>query len=198
MDAANLRLSPEEMDLVLRSDWILTKNRIQQKAWQLLESLQSSQQALMPRLPHEVAAINPKISKGENYQGLPYLILDQPRYFNKTDVFAIRTMFWWGHFFSTTLHLSGSYKKIYEEKIITSLASLNDDCYICINDDPWQHHFENDNYIPVKELSLQEIQTALQKNSFIKLSSKISLEQWNTAEKKLLAQFEEYITLIGL
>ena len=50
----------------------------------------------------------PKIAKGENYLQLPYVLLDYPRCFDKENIFAIRTMFWWGNFFSITLHLSGS------------------------------------------------------------------------------------------
>ena len=66
---------------------------------------------------------SPKISKGENYKGLPWLVLDYPRYFNKEDIFAIRTLFWWGNFFSITLHISGKYKMRYEKKIIDSFES---------------------------------------------------------------------------
>jgi len=54
--------------------------------------------------------VSPKISRGENYLGLPYLVLDYPRLFRPDAVLAIRTFFWWGHFFSSTLQLSGGYK----------------------------------------------------------------------------------------
>ena len=197
MDAAKIRLSKEEMELVLRSDWILTKNSVQQKAWYFLESLQSIQQPLMNRLPAEVSSINPKISKGEKYQGLPYLILDQPRYFIKNDVFAIRTMFWWGNFFSSTLHLAGMYKERYEQKIMDAIPSLSTDLFICINEDPWEHHFEDDNYVPVNSISPMNIKTIIKTTSFIKLSRKVSLQDWENAKEILLQQFGEYINLSG-
>ena len=41
-------------------------------------------------LPAEMLFHSPKISKGENYKGLPYVMLDYPRCFGKTDIFAIR------------------------------------------------------------------------------------------------------------
>ena len=53
-----------------------------------------------------------KISKGEN-MGLPWVMLDYPRLFGQEDVLAIRTMFWWGHCFSVTLHLKGRYYGAY-------------------------------------------------------------------------------------
>ena len=150
MDTAKIRLSPEEEELVATADWILTKNRVIQKINQLLSNVQTSQQQLLQTcttLEKEVLTSSPKISKGENYKGLPWLVLDYPRSFNKEDVFAIRTLFWWGNFFSVTLHLSGKYKVQYEKKIIDSFESLKAaDFSVCINEDQWQHHFEASNY----------------------------------------------------
>ncbi len=44
MDTTKIRLSPEEAALVIRADWILTKNKILQKANHLLGALQTQQQ----------------------------------------------------------------------------------------------------------------------------------------------------------
>src|SRR6266511_3807431 len=104
MNPAKIRLSAKEMELVTNADWILTKNGIIQKVKQLLSDLLLVQEDMLhkfrPFLPAETGMSPAKISKGENYKGLPYLILDHPRYFGKDNVFAIRTLFWWGHFFS--------------------------------------------------------------------------------------------------
>ena len=104
MDKAKITLSAKEAELIANSDWILTKNEIIQKVKFLLADLQLKQQHILNLhpgiLPEEVTAIPAKISRGENYLGLPWLILDYPRLFGKEDQFAIRTMFWWGHFFS--------------------------------------------------------------------------------------------------
>ena len=64
------------------------------------------------------------------------------------DIFAIRTMFWWGNFFSITLHLSGIYKTMFAQKIIACYELLKEtDFFICVHEEQWQHHFEKDNYI---------------------------------------------------
>ena len=57
--------------------------------------------------------VEPKISKGEKYKGLPWVMLDYPRIFGKEDIMAIGTRFWWGHYFSVTLHLKGGYLRTY-------------------------------------------------------------------------------------
>lgn len=202
MDATKLRLSEKEMELVSNADLILTKNLIIQKVMHLLGLVQAQQhhylQSFSSQLTEDVFLTPAKISKGENYRGLPYLILDQPRFFNKENVFAIRHLFWWGNFFSSTLHLSGSPKKLYEEKIINSFESLSkEDFYICINMDQWQHHFDESNFMPVYKLTVTDFGKTIRNNSFIKLSKKILFEKWNKMEENFLEIFHQYISMLA-
>jgi hypothetical protein len=200
MDAAKIRLSPEEAALVLQSDWILTKNRVLQKVMQLLGVLQEAQQPHLIEagiaLPAEVIQTTAKISKGENYKGLPYLVLDQPRFFNKENVFAIRTLFWWGNFFSSTWQLSGEYKTLYAEKIIAAFSLLKEKSFfICINEDPWEHHFEAGNFISLQEVTADRFETIIRDHTFIKLSRKVSLKEWDTAVERLQKIFSVYMSI---
>lgn len=189
------------MEMVNNADLILTKNGILQKTKQLLENLQNLQQQYIQlytgNLPSEVFTPSPKISKGENYKGLPYLILDHPRYFDRENIFAIRTMFWWGHFFSITLHLSGRYKKRSEKKIITSRSSLiKNDFYICVQENEWEHHFEKDNYVPAGKLAKNVFEKKIRGNPFVKLAQKISLQQWDDAPGLLLNNYKQMIEML--
>ena len=188
-----IQLSPFEMDLLRNPEWILTKNQIIKKAQRLLEEVQENiweYTTSSPfNFPAEVISIPPKISKGENYRGLPWLMLDYPRYFEKENmhgrqsgVFAIRTMFWWGNFFSTTLHLSGEYKERYICAIARSYQGLRqNEFYTCIHDEQWHHHFGKDNYLSVKNFSETEFADQINKKSFIKLSCQLSFLEWNDA-----------------
>lgn len=186
----------------MNSDWILTKNNIIQKTNSLLEQLQSEQQnileARLSSLPREIMKVPAKISRGEKYKGLPYLILDQPRLFDKENVFAIRTLFWWGNFFSSTLHLSGSYKKMYEKKIIAAYDKLTEaGSYICINDDQWEHHVEENNFKRISEFTASQFEKIIHDKSFIKLSQTISLHEWNNAVRYLSRFFGQYISILA-
>jgi len=194
MDKANLRLSPKEAELMLNADWILTKNAIINKIKTAFEHLQSRQQATLQNsklnFPSEVTIISPKVSKGENYRGLPYLILDYPRFFAGADHFAIRSLFWWGNFFSITLHLAGRYKSMYEAAIISSLPSIKEEgFFICTNEDPWQHHFESGNYASVNEMDQSAFEYATANKDFIKLAKRFPLEEWDTIEEKLMSSY---------
>jgi len=201
MNVAKIRLSQKEMELINNPDWILTKNGILEKTKLLLENLQFLQQQYLQSravyLPEEVFKSLPKISKGENYKGLPYLILDYPRCFDKENICAIRIMFWWGNFFSCTLHLSGRYKQLFSPKIIASYPSLKEiDFFCCVQENEWEHHFEKSNYLPLFQMSKYDFETALHKNSFVKLAKKIPLQQWDDAQEKLLDYFKQIIEII--
>ena len=201
MIEAKIRLSQKEMELVSNADLILTKNAILQKANRLLSGLQDKQlqhlESFAANLSEKMFHSSAKISKGENYQGLPYLILDYPRVFDQQHILAIRTMFWWGNFFSVTLHLSGIYKKEKEEKLIHAFTKLKErNYYWNINEDPWEHHFEIDNYIPLEQLSKAEFEDSVRKNNFIKLAYKIDLQQWEDAEELLLIFFKQIIAVL--
>jgi len=192
MDKAKIRLSSKEMELVTNADWILTKNTIIEKAKNLFGELQEMMTEDLGRvLTHNYTKVPPKISKGENYRGLPYLILDYPRLFEKENIFAIRTMFWWGNFFSITLHMAGSYKKQDEEKCILAYPVFRDnDFFICINKEQWEHHFDPSNYALVKNLSQMEWKKIISENSFIKIANKHPLHHWNDAVNKLAVDFK--------
>ena len=191
-----------EEALVKRADWILTKNSIIQKTIQLLAAIQTQQEHLLRTgnwiLPVEIINSTPKISKGENYKGLPYLVSDYPRHFNKEDIFTFRILFWWGNFFSGTLHISGIYKTKYEAKIIQSSETLKTKGFsICINEDQWEHHFETTNYLPINSLTDYQFEEMISRKPFIKLSKKISLEKWDDAEKILLEIFSQLINTLS-
>jgi len=202
-DQSKIQLSLFEMDLINNADWILTKNGIIQKAKQLLMSLQDNQQnhlqSIFPYLPAEILKPSAKISKGENYQGLPYLILDYPRLFDHKDIFAIRTMFWWGNFFSITLHLSGNYKTMFARRIIACYELLKEtDFFICVHEEQWQHHFESDNYVQISKRNKDDFEYMISTGSFIKLANKISLRQWDDAQEILFQHFKQIIDVLNV
>ena len=158
---------------------------------ELSEAFQSN--AALKQLPSVIAEISPKISKGENYQGLPYVILDYPRCFSKEDVFAIRTFFWWGKFFSITLHLKGKYKQQFEQAISDAVrAGELNNAWMNVSDNEWIHHFEDTNMLPVQLTKAD----SLQQNNILKLAYKLELNQWDDAEEFLKKIFDQYMLLL--
>lgn len=202
MNAAKIQLSAEESTLVKNAQWLLTKNIIIEKAVALLGQqvvlMQELEGRLYHPLPAEARLTSPKISKGEKYEGLPWVMLDYPRVFGRQDTWAIRTFFWWGHFFSITLQLRGSWKEQYEQVLRKNWRVLAaQGFYICIADDEWQHHFGENNYIPLHQLDEDAVDKLLSGNDFCKLSAKIPLEHWETANEKLAQLYQVLLQALG-
>jgi hypothetical protein len=192
-EQAKVSLSPFELKLVSDSQWILTKNGIIQKVYQLfgnLSEVYKTDERLM-LLPEAVKDIGPKISKGENYNGLPYVMLDYPRCFGKEDVFAIRSFFWWGKFFSITLQLKGVYKERYQQKIIIAIRKgLLNHCSINTGNEEWNHNII-ESMRPIENANADKIVS----NEIIKIAAIHPIEKWDHAFSFYKKQFELFLEI---
>jgi hypothetical protein len=180
MNDAKIQFSPAEMELMNNSALILTKNKVLLKIKTMLEGLQEELVHTVYQQPdfssHPIFQESPKISKGENYLGLPYLVLDYPRIFDSLNILAIRTMFWWGHFFSVTLHTSGVYKDDIMAVIQDRYAYLaQNQFYIGVNEDPWQHHFEEDNYLLIADIDEAQFRDYCSGSDHLKIAAQFPL-----------------------
>jgi hypothetical protein len=184
---ANVKLSKHELELVTNAELILTKNRIIQKVYDLFGELSEVYPELSKDLDPGLLRTSPKIAKGENYLGLPWVMLDYPRNFSQTDVFAIRSFFWWGKFFSITLQLQGRY----QQQFASTIQQLDSGWLLCIGSDAWQHHFEPDNYAPFYQGQ------DLQQLPFIKLAKKIPLQEWDNAFDFFTANFAGLMNMLS-
>ncbi len=200
---SKIQLSPEEMELVNNTEWIVNKRVITKKVYEMFgdislvmkKEINTSYSYLFPEnIKHQSG----KISQGENYQLLPYAILDYPAFFWKERIFAIRTMFWWGNFFSITLHLSG----IYKEKLISNSAGIHsflqmNNFFVCVNQDEWQHNFEENNYLPAADITVNHFEE-IKSQDFFKISKKIPLVEWQNAGEFIINSFLEIMQLLQL
>jgi hypothetical protein len=201
MQGAKIQFSAQEMELLTQADWILTKNTIVNKVMEALGTLVAPYRQVLEssgkHLPDTVLHTVPKISKGEQYRGLPYLVLDYPRFFSGKNIFAIRTMFWFGHFFSITLHLGGDYAALFRPALMKQRELLAaGHWYTCHGATQWEHHFEPDNYVPVAGLTQEEWEQLLQDRPFLKLAHRIALTETDRFQQ-LPALFREIIGVLA-
>ena len=190
-----IQFLPAEMELVSSPDIILTKNAILQKIKSFFEEVQMKQQDVLKKyssqFPEEVLKISPKISRGENYKGLPWLVLDNPRHFQHNNIFAIRTMFWWGNFFSITLHVSGNNKNDLLKNLTDNVSILaKNDFYICNGAKEWEHDIDPDSYKKFSAINEDDLQKIFAANSFLKIAVKFTVESLEAVEDKLLRNYE--------
>ena len=200
-DTTKLILSDGELRFVQDTEWVLTKRRITDTVNAIfneqVDVISGSMRAAIIAIDPALVTVHPKISKGENYRLLPYVILDYPAVFSKDKVFALRTMFWWGNFMSITLHLSGEYAASLGERIQQKLAADPGDFYVCINTEEWEHYFDATNYRQAATTSPQQMQEMLKQSSFIKLALKYDLTQWPVLPGLLKEGYEKIARLLA-
>jgi len=178
---AKLTLSAEERLLMMDTRFILTKNAVLEKVELLFGALSESIKQMVVDSGLANSSINilsPKIARGEQYQQLPWVMLDYPRLFTKTDTCAIRCFFWWGNYWTITLQLAGSYLNQYKDGIKAFVKDhLTDhDWYLSVGDDQWQHQLEPTVYKAHHFITDDYWQ---EDRSYLKLVKKIPLEQWD-------------------
>jgi hypothetical protein len=105
-------------------------------------------------------------------------------------------MFWWGHFFSCTLHISGDYKKLFASAIKANLHTLpQQQFYICVSNDEWQHHFEATNYAPLHTMSANAAAALIEEKKFVKIACNFPLQQWQQMPLLLQQAFVQLLLL---
>lgn len=200
MQSAKISLSPQHIKLVTNADWILTKNEIVQHIKTAFEGLYNWQQLTIKSyaLPADVLKPGGKISRGENYLGLPWIVLDNPRHFIKGNIFAVRTLFWWGRFFSTTLHLSGSWQQKTGPQLVNAFESLQRaSLKICYSGDEWVHDINSDAYFSLSTFDQSSFEKIIKEAPFIKIAAYTSIENIENSIAVLMQQFEFWLNILG-
>lgn len=201
MASANVKLSPQELELVQNRDWLIMKRSVMDKAAGLLDDFRDSMDDHKP-LSDAFASFGllsgiPKISKGENYRSFPYVVLDHPRIFERQDVFSVRCLFWWGHHFLVSFHLEGRYRDVFLGRLSSKDIRGQADWHVCVHDDPWQHYFERDNFIPAQEKTTEEWMELLARKRFVRIAAKTDVSFWNEVDGWFEQRLDELAKWLG-
>jgi hypothetical protein len=172
MQNNGIKFNPYEMEILQDRVFLPAKRAVIEKVEDMLSEFQAllathEQYQAKAEEKFGIEFQSSKISRGENYRGLPYVVLDYPRYFKQEDVFGFRTMLWWGNFYSFTLQVQGSLL----QKIVLDPARMNweEETFIGAGASPWEYHYEKDNY---RLLNAKET-VSIGEMPFLKLSRKI-------------------------
>ncbi|RAJ04262.1 hypothetical protein LX64_03142 [Chitinophaga skermanii] len=196
----NYELSAAEWAIARDAEFIYAKNRVIDKVYEMMGVLQGAlaETSITGEFafPGNCLQYGAKISKGEKYEHLPWVILDYPRLFKGAEVFAFRTMFWWGQYFSCTLHLAGEVKDRYAAKLLACREQLAGEGFsVCIHADPWLHHFDDTNYRSISKMQQSEWEQRVLESSFIKLAKPFALSDWGNI---IPLTVHAYTVLLGM
>jgi len=176
-----MELTDQDLALIEDSDFLLAKVQVIAKLTTLMEKTRSALQTHLGTtdfvFPSDINLSDGKIARGESYKQLPYLVLDYPAVFTKHNIFAFRTMFWWGNFLSVTLHLQGDHFEVHRDNLADNIELLlQKDFYLCVGNTPWEYHYQPDNY----ELLQSEHAEQIKSGDFLKLSRRLELDEWQS------------------
>lgn len=186
----------EELAVLANREFLLLKNSLTEKIIAHLSDIERGLHHQIKDLdfafPEGTFLKAGKISKGEQYRSLPYFILDYPRLFTQKEVFAFRSMLWWGNEFSCTLHLRGSFLESHKTQIIDNIFGERS-LYICVKDHPWEYHFEKDNYLKVSTLTKEELSGYVLQKEFLKISDYLPVTEWEQYKSFTLKTFVRFL-----
>jgi hypothetical protein len=190
---SKLMLSADELLFLKQTETFILKTAITQKVYDFLGKLKVQLQLINEQnqfiFPEGTDTITGKISKGENYKGYPYIILDFPRLFSKEDIFSVRVMLWWGKYWSLHLHLSGKSWQHHLNNVILNLNVLvNKEIYISVINDEWNYEISETNFCHVNSSNFLMLTEKIKRQNFFRMASYTSIES-HFPEEWILKQY---------
>lgn len=174
LDSDPLVWSPLEIKLFNSVDVFLHKPAIIKKAEANLTALKKVIIEELSQAPHpcppESDILKGQIVRGENHKGFPFISLDMPQMFSKTQMFTYRTLFWWGHDLIFSLIL----KRDNQTPLIRKIIQLKEfpewnDIQLATAPSPWEWGKDQNNFIPLSETSEKDIRENIESVQYIKL-----------------------------
>jgi len=198
MKNVKIQFSKVELRCMNDRDFLLRKRIITDKLCELLhgfaEILKASPVSRAFNFPAGVDFQAGRITRGENYKGLPYVILDFPRLFDKENIFAFRTMFWWGNYFSFTLHLKGEPLRQYRNSLMAHYGKLHEQgIHLYIGDDEWEHDLTGEQYLRMGV----KARKIIREKGFLKLARKVDLRDYKFLFETGLETYENFIEALS-
>lgn len=176
MRKSTINLTKKELLFANNPQYPLTKQTIFKK---LAESFHHLSDEVAKKYPYlllvtENEIIQGKISRGENYRFMPYLVSDTPQIKEKHFPVLFRVVFWWGHSF--VLHY-------YIRKEHVSKLKINDlkGSYINTGDQHiWENDLEDKSWLKLNKLSNKKISTIIDGSNYIHLAKKVRIKDFES------------------
>lgn len=183
------KLTKPELNFAKSTVYPVTKQKIMQKAGVLFQELgKNLGQHLNDLMPEKSTTY--KITRGENYKMMPYVVLDYPQLSGEQFPVVCRTLFWWGHYFSCSLLIR---KDLIDINATASALMGFKKCKIWIGTNLWEHDLKSGEYAKVSNMSHAQIVSMLENQPYVKLSTKIPLSKFEFVPTKATEIYSEWL-----
>jgi hypothetical protein len=175
MNSENTDLSiwaEKELKLINHIEVFQAKPAILKKVEDRLVALQKSleEEITLATLPQGVTLTRNQIARGENHNGFPYLSLDYPQNFSKTEMFTFRTLFWWGHYLGFSLILKGVNLKNYMARLLENRSAEHfKDIYVSLASNPWEWEINDNNFLLASRASPNDLHKTILELDYLKI-----------------------------
>ncbi|MFY9270006.1 MAG: hypothetical protein WAO55_09700 [Candidatus Manganitrophaceae bacterium] len=182
MDVPWVAFTPEEQHLIRDTEFFRAKAIITQKARRLLEQIHAMLREELASVsllaPEEADTTVGQFVKGEHLNDFPYQYLDLPKYYSKTEKFAFRSLFWWGHHFIFALILEGPFLDRYKENLLKAYDQLVDQG-LCILIAPtlWEWEKRPELLLEIRKENRKAVEAALATLPFLKIQRFVAFDE---------------------
>lgn len=118
-----------------------------------------------------------KVSRGENFKGYPYIVLDCPRLYSTDTEVICRTIFRWGHGWSLHFTVQGKTFARIIHSLPVFLDSLSTDWRLYTGENIWEQDVDSILFVPVLSLSETALSHIINQQGFLKIATQISLSE---------------------
>jgi hypothetical protein len=164
--------SAKEIEMINVVDVFAHKPNIIKKAEQNLIQLKDKLVAEISthkeHIPSAADISKGQIAKGENHKGFPFISMDMPQQFSKTEMFTYRTLFWWGHYLGFAFILKGENLQVYLDRMISRKETqAAAEIYFGCDPSPWE--WGEDKFKTISTTPENEIRQAINSIQYLKL-----------------------------
>ena len=198
MQRSKLELSPQQLLLLHDANVWNTKRELVNmvSTWmaETLIELKSNHQAVFESLA-PAASLNGKITRGENHNGFPYVLLDYPNHFTKDEIVAARNLVWFGNGFHCTLHVKGTLVDTVLRNLTGPPGRFNH-VMLCASGNEWIHHVNTNDWQRIGNGS-DELNERIKQQGWIKLGTELPLAQPERWTSGLVDVYETWCSVLA-
>ncbi|AMS26941.1 hypothetical protein AEM51_07850 [Bacteroidetes bacterium UKL13-3] len=194
MRKSTIKLTKHELDFASDTIYPETKHSVIQKTQQLF--VDCGQKLSQNPLYQEYTQHNEfKITRGEQYQKLPYMVLDYPQIKGGNVDLVMRTMFWWGHYFSCNLIIKTTHLTTKQNTIAIQQLSKT---RVLVGENLWEQDLYSTEFCKLSKLSFEDIKELISTRTYLKLSRKIALRNHTKLPNIIDKVYSEWLTTLSI
>lgn len=188
---SEIQLSEAEFSILSDRTHFEIRERLNAKINQLLLELKQELSKVHQQTPAGLTGkgwiSEAKLSRGENYKGLPYRVLDYPAHFSRAHTFLFRALVLWGHHLSFHLILTGDFITEFGPRLSAGFADLTGSHFhLSQQASPWEWELDATSHLALSALSpeqfheqvTQGIPLSENDTRFVKLSRSLDLNEY--------------------